>query len=302
MERELKIVAITGATGKIGSVVARKLLKNGLKVKAVGRNKDKLKILEDDGAEIYAGDITDSDFLTDIFKRSDSVFGMIPENQFTSDFYQDKLLKARSIADAVIKSEVKKMVVISAMGVSPPKGIGPSAANGAFEEMLKSIPELEVLVLRCAFLMENYFSIIPMLKYMGIHASPAKPDAAIPMISTRDIAEIAGEYLINDNYDGYKIVELAGPREYNHQEVTSIIGSAINKPDLKYVEISYEDFRKGIIEAGISENLAQDLVEMYKAINDGRVSKNFIRTKSNTTPMTFETFAREIFAPVYNQM
>ncbi|MGH8592768.1 MAG: hypothetical protein ACREX9_20820 [Gammaproteobacteria bacterium] len=39
--------------------------------------------------------------------------------------------------------------------------------------------------------------------------------------------------------------ELYGPRDYTHREATSILGAAIGKPDLVYVEFSYEDFRKG---------------------------------------------------------
>ncbi|MGH8592767.1 MAG: hypothetical protein ACREV3_02595 [Gammaproteobacteria bacterium] len=40
--------------------------------------------------------------------------------------------------------------------------------------------------------------------------------------------------------------------------------------------------------------MADAYVEMYTAINEGR-----IRNTSNTTPTTLEEFAREVFAPAY---
>ncbi len=60
---------ITGATGNTGSEIARKLLESGKKVRAIARDKNRLKSLEVLGAEIRQGSLDDSNFLTDHSKE-----------------------------------------------------------------------------------------------------------------------------------------------------------------------------------------------------------------------------------------
>jgi hypothetical protein len=100
-------------------------------------------------------------------------------------------------------------------------------------------------------------------------------------------------------FDGYIVRELLGPRDYTHREATAILGAAIGKPDLAYVEFSYEDFRKGLLGAGFSASVADAYVEMYTAFNDGRVQSTMSHDTSSTTPTTLEEFSREVFAPAY---
>jgi uncharacterized protein YbjT (DUF2867 family) len=56
-------ILVIGATGQLGSAVARQLLERGHHVRALGRNVDKLAALEARGAEIAAGDLLDAAFV-----------------------------------------------------------------------------------------------------------------------------------------------------------------------------------------------------------------------------------------------
>lgn len=191
------------------------------------------------------------------------------------------------------------MVALSSIGANLPSGTGPIVGLHDFEEMLKSIPKLSVVALRPAFFMENHLASIPLIKNAGINGSAARADVARAMIATRDIAAVAAEYLIAPAFDGYTVRELLGPRDYTYREATSILGAAIGKPDLAYVEFSYEDFHKGILGAGFSPSAADALVESTRAHNEGRIQSTVSRNESNTTPTTLEVFAREVFAPAY---
>ncbi|MFZ4563599.1 MAG: NAD(P)H-binding protein, partial [Bacteroidales bacterium] len=55
----MKKYVITGATGKIGKIVATELLAQGQSVTVIARNADKLKELADLGAIAMAGDSYD---------------------------------------------------------------------------------------------------------------------------------------------------------------------------------------------------------------------------------------------------
>lgn len=82
--------------------------------------------------------------------------------------------------------------------------------------------------------------------------------------------------------------------------MTRIIGKAIGKPDLPYVQFPYEEAEKAMVQMGISQDMAKGFVEMNKSINDGFAITGTPRTEENTTPTSFEEFA-ESFAAVYNQ-
>ncbi|HUY48243.1 MAG TPA: SDR family NAD(P)-dependent oxidoreductase [Streptosporangiaceae bacterium] len=52
---------VTGATGFLGSSLARRLLSHGARVRVLARSQEKAKPLADRGAQVVAGDITDRD-------------------------------------------------------------------------------------------------------------------------------------------------------------------------------------------------------------------------------------------------
>ncbi|MBC8069000.1 MAG: NAD(P)H-binding protein, partial [Deltaproteobacteria bacterium] len=58
------IITIMGATGNTGRAIANGLLASGKRVRAIGRNPDKLAELAALGAEIRTGDVADPAFLT----------------------------------------------------------------------------------------------------------------------------------------------------------------------------------------------------------------------------------------------
>jgi hypothetical protein len=52
---------------------------------------------------------------------------------------------------------------------------------------------------------------------------------------------------------------------------------------------------------GMSEPVADLLVEMTQALNSGKIRSLEPRTPQNTTPTSYETFATEVFAPAYQR-
>ena len=293
------LVAVTGATGNVGTALVQLLLQNGVRVRALARNRKKLTPLVVKGAEERSGDLQDTGFLVEALRGVDVVFAMIPEHSNVTDFLGDKRRTAANLAQAIRKACVARAVVLSAVGVDPPSGIGPAAANAEFEEMLRTLPGLSVVALRAAFLMENLVASIQIIKSAGINGSPMRADVALAMICTRDIASVATEYLSAPTFEGYAVRQLLGPRDYTYREATSILGASIGKPDLAYVEFPYEEFRKGLTAAGFSPNTVDAVVELFTALNEGRVQKMARRDALSTTPTTLEEFARDVFAPAY---
>ena len=83
-----------------------------------------------------------------------------------------------------------------------------------------------------------------------------EPDLQIPMIATRDIADVAARALKARDWTGVVVRELLGQRDLTYAEATRIIGAHIGKPDLQYVQFPYADFAASLVQMGISQNVA----------------------------------------------
>ncbi|MCZ6819653.1 MAG: FMN-dependent NADH-azoreductase, partial [Calditrichaeota bacterium] len=112
----------------------------------------------------------------------------------------------------------------------------------------------------------------------------------------KDIAPVAAEHLRKKDFSGKTAHELLGERDVTMNEVTKVFGEKIGKPDLRYVQFSPEDEKKGLMDVGMSDNASDQLVELSQAINDGIMAVN--RTAKNTTRTSIEEFAK-FFAQVY---
>jgi uncharacterized protein YbjT (DUF2867 family) len=288
---------ITGATGNIGGVIANKLLEQGKRVRAIARDAGRLQSLGAKGAEILSGSLEDDAFLTGAFQGATAVFAMNPPNLQAENLrrYQDRISQA--LASGLKQARISYVVDLSSVGAEVPKGTGPIAGLHAQEERFNQL-EAHVLHLRPAFFMENLLAAIPMIRHMGTNGLALKGDLAIPMIATRDIGVVAAEHLLRLDFTGKSIVTLLGQRNLTMQEATRILGAAIGKPDLPYVQFGYEDAIQGMVQAGLSPDVAGNFVEMARAFNEGLIAP-IARTPENTTPTSIEQFA-EVFASAYN--
>lgn len=296
----MSTIVITGATGNIGTALVHHLLERGHHVIAVSRASDKLNRLQAAGAEIHPVDITtDVAGLTTALRGADAAFLMIPPRFDAADFlaYGDGV--GANLEQAVRASGIKKVVQLSSLGGERPSGTGPIVTVHRLEERLNAIDGVDVLALRPTYFFENFFGSIGLIKGMGINGSAQKPEARIPMIATRDIAAYAAKRLHALDFSGKSAQELLGPREYSMAEATSILGTAIGKPELPYVPFPYPDAEQGMIGAGLSPSIAGLYVEMSRAVNEHGLFINVPRNAETTTPTTLEDWAGQAFAPAF---
>ena len=82
-------------------------------------------------------------------------------------------------------------------------------------------------------------------------------------------------------------------------EATAIIGKAFGKPDLQYVQLPAAQVRPGLLQFGMSGNMADLLLEMSESLNSGFIRALESRSPENTTAISYETFVKETFMPQY---
>jgi uncharacterized protein YbjT (DUF2867 family) len=288
------MITVMGATGHTGKAITEALLKVGEKVRALGRSEEKLAELGKAGAETLAGDAADAAFLTKAFRGADAVYTLFAPDLQSPNYHARQKQEGEAIVKAVRETGVRYVVFLSSLGADLEGGTGPIAGLHAQEERLKQLEGTNVLLLRPASFFENFYATLGLIKHQGINGGAIVPDLAVPMIATRDIADVAAKALQTRDWKGAVVRELLGPRELTYAEATRILGERIGKPDLKYVHFSYADMAKALVQMGFSENVAGLYVEMTRAINEGKIKSRAGRRPESTTPTRFEDFVGEL--------
>jgi uncharacterized protein YbjT (DUF2867 family) len=290
---------VLGATGNIGSVITKKLLEKGEKVRVVGRNAARLQQYVRRGAEAFVADIKDAEALTKALTGARAAFLMMPPGLTSPDYRAGQEVESYAISTAAKNSGLQYAVNLSSIGAQASAGTGPILGLHDSERKLNAVERLNVLHLRPAHFMENHLSAISMIQMMGTFGGALKPDLKIPMIATRDIGAHAAERLLKLDFSGKQTQELLGERDLSMTEVAAVISRGIGKPDLRYVQFSYEQVEQTLVQMGLSAKTAAYLIEMFQGLNNGIVAGLEPRSAANITPTSIETFVKEVFAPAY---
>ncbi len=290
---------ILGATGHTGSVVANSLLGQKKKVRVVGRDNKKLAAFTSRGGEAFTANVTDEKSLTRAFTGAEAVYAMIPPDIANDNYHGFQSLASNAIAKALESAGVKHAVTLSSFGADQAEKTGPIAGLHELESKLNLIKGLNVLHLRAGYFMENTLPQTGIIRNLGRMAGPVDVDVALPMIATKDIGAAAAEALLKLEFKGKQTQELQGQRHLNYKEVAVILGGVIGKAGLDYVRLPDDQVVQAMASMGMSKNFAELTVEMTNAINRGHVKTLEPRSGKNTTPTSYETFAREVFLPAY---
>ena len=295
------MVTIMGASGNTGGRTSELLLQEHEKIRALARSAGRLTRLKSSGAEVLTGDAGDAAFLTVAFRGADAVYTLLPPDPQSPDLRRKWDQQGEAILKAIRDSGVRYVVFLSSIGADLPQGTGPVAGLHAHEERLRMLKGVNVLIMRPAWFFENFYGILGLIRQRGINGGAIAADLSMPMIATRDIADVAARALKARDWTGVVVRELLGARDLTLAEATRIIGVRIGKPDLQYVQFPYADFAASLVQMGISENVAGLYAEMAQAFNAGKMKGREGRRPENTTPTRFEDFV-EVLGRAYEVM
>jgi len=135
---------------------------------------------------------------------------------------------------------------------------------------------------------------------MGIIGGNYGESAKLVLSNPSDIADAATDELINLNFKGKSIRYLVSD-EKTTDEVASILGAAIGKPDLKWINFSDADTLGGMLQNGLPADIAKNYTEMGAAMRSGEMASDYLKNKPAKFGRTiFESFA-PVFAAAYKQ-
>jgi uncharacterized protein YbjT (DUF2867 family) len=285
---------VTGSLGHISRPLAEKLIAENHDVTIITSKAERASEIEALGAKAAVGTVEDVEFLTNTFKGADAVYTMVPPFFGAADWKKHIAGIGENYSAAIKASGVKHVVNLSSIGAHMPEGCGPVSGLYFAEQALNSIEGLNVKHLRPGFFYENFFGNLGMIKHMGIIGGNYGERAKLVMAYTADIAEAAAEELLGLSFKG-KSTRYIISDEKSTDEVASILGKAIDKPDLKWVNFADADTLAALQQNGLPSEIAKNYVEMGSAMRSGEMAADYHANR----PQEFGRTKLDAFAPVF---
>ena len=285
---------------KTGSKIANLLLEKGKMIRVISRMENNVLPLHIRGAEMAIGDQADVAFLTKAFSGCRVVYLLIPPKMDTQDFRSYYNTMGDVAVEAIRASGVKKVVFLSSLGAELEAGTGPVVGLHDVEAKLEKLTQVDVVILRPGYFMENTLRNASLIKKQRINGNTNSPDVPVTMIATRDIAKKAAELLETSSFTGHTVVELFGDR-ISYKDATRLIGEAIGFPALPYVRFDEEDAVNSMMSMGVSENMARSFIKLSTAIEKGIIHPQYIDPLKPNTSTSYKDFVNEVFKPVYHK-
>lgn len=293
-------VAVTTPTGQVGSAVADFLLDFGgkIQVRLLGRRPDKLTWPIQRGAEAVIGSQEDIDYLCRATKGVNALFWATPPGYGSDNVRSFQKRLGAAGAKAIETNSISRVVNLSSIGAYLESGGGPISGLHDVEGLLNETA-CNIVHLRPGFFFENLLWQIESIKKWGRISLPLSASTRYPMLSTRDIGRVAAVRLTSTGWTGQIVQELHGPIDLNFREVAEILTEVLGRK-IVYIKCDREEMRDVLLKSAMSENAADLLLEMYEAVDSGRLRPTQPRSPETTTPTTLFEFAHDVILPLVN--
>jgi NAD(P)H dehydrogenase (quinone) len=280
--------AITGVTGKVGGAVARSLLAQAHKVRAVVRDAEKGRTWSAQGCDIGIASVEDAAGLTKAFQGTEGVFLMMPPDYDPESGFPQTHKAAAAIRQAIETARPGKVVFLSTVGAHV---MEPNLLNNAkiTEEMLRTT-SVPVALLRPAWFMENSAWDVEAAR-KGLILSFLQPlDHRIPMVATSDIARTAAE-LLDETWTGVRVIELEGPRRYSANDIAASFSDALERP-VRTEAVPHDQWEKLFRSQGMKNPIPR--IRMIDGFNEGWIDFESGEANSRKERTTLEAVLRSL--------
>lgn len=283
------MILVTGSTGNTGSEVVGELARRGAPVRALVRDAGKAAELFGADVQIAQGDYERPDTLEAAMDGVEAVYLVAPASP-------DMVALEANVIEAAKRMGVRRVVKHSALGAAPDSPIPVARWHGESERRLAE-SGLAYALLQPNFFMQNFLDFAPTIASEGAIYAPMK-DGRISMIDCRDIAAVAATVFTEEGHEGETYV-LTGPEALSFGQAAKKLSRVIGK-EVRYVDISPEQAKQAMVEEGMPEWFADDLVSAYQIFSEGHgaMINDVVARVAGREPRTFEEFACEA-APAF---
>ncbi|WP_316845094.1 SDR family oxidoreductase [Pedobacter psychrodurus] len=278
-------ILITGATGSVGSELAKQLAEKQIPFRALVRSLDQAEALKQlKGAELVKGDFKDELSVLKALKGIEQVF-------LLSNSSEDAESLQSHFVDAAVKSNVKHLVKLSQFAANLNSPVRFLRYHAVVEEKIKRTG-LQYTFLRPNLFMQGLLGFADAIKYQQKFFATAG-EAKISLIDVRDIAAVAVERLITADQDS-KVYDITGPEAISHQEIAEALSEVLHK-EIKYVNVSDDEMLVALVQFGFPEWQAAGLIEDYAhyARGEAAVISHAVQDVTGKSPRKFIDFVED---------
>ena len=288
-------MAISTPTGHIGHRLTGILLDEGADLVLMVRHPEKVQGFAQRGATILQGSLDDQDFLIEATMGTDALFWNTPPDYQSEDLraFQNRL--GKMAAQAIRENRIPRVVNISSIGAQQASGTGPVCGLYDVENLLGEACE-NVTHLRAGYFFENYLMGLDAMKARGEVLLPVSGEVRMSMIGTADVAQVAADQLLDTTWSGRRVIELEAPAQLSFAEAAEEIGKGIGRP-VQHMKVEEDDIRPLYMQFGLSDSVADVMLELYRAIESGLVVFEKEGATHLNTPTSLEEFARDVIRP-----
>jgi uncharacterized protein YbjT (DUF2867 family) len=186
-----------------------------------------------------------------------------------------------SLADLAVRRGVRRLVLLS--------GRGEKGAQRGEQALIDSGADWTIV--RASFFAQNFEDFMYESVIAGAFALPAG-DVAEPVIDAEDIADVATLALTDDRHIG-ELYEVTGPRLMTFTEMAAELSKAIGR-EVRYQAVSSAEFGAGLRAAGLSDDWADGLTDLFTEIMDGHNAhlNDGVQRALGRPPRDFADYAR----------
>jgi uncharacterized protein YbjT (DUF2867 family) len=292
----MKIV-VTGSLGHISKPLTIELVEKGHQVTVISRNPENQKEIEALGATAAIGSVEDMGFLTATFRGADAVYCMIPPNfaEINQVAYYSRI--GSNYAQAVTQSGVKRVVELSSYGAHLEKGTGFIVGSNRVEKIFDALEGVATTHIRPGYFYYNFFNFLKMIKFAGIMSANYGGEDKLAMVAPIDIAAAVADEIVTP-LSGRKVIYVASD-DRTCNDIATILGEAVGKPNLKWLTLTSEQMQKGLESNGVPTHIAFNLVELGEATHTGALREDYELNLPVMGKIKLTDFAKE-FAAAFN--
>jgi uncharacterized protein YbjT (DUF2867 family) len=278
--------AITGITGQVGGEVASNLLAAHQNVRGVVRDVSKGKAWAERGCKLVSADINDAAALTAAFKGVEGAFILVPPNFDPSPDFSEARTLAATLSSVLAAARPRRVVYLSTIGAQATR---PNllTQHTIIEQALRKLP-MAITFLRPAWFMENFTWDVAPAKNGAIQSFLQPLNKLFPMVATSDIGRVAAE-LLQETWDGQRVVELEGPRRVTPTEVASTFANILGRP-VRIEEVPRETWEALFKSQGMKN--PEPRVQMLDGFNEGWIEFEGKEAGSRKGKVGLETVLR----------
>ncbi|PYF96738.1 Uncharacterized conserved protein YbjT, contains NAD(P)-binding and DUF2867 domains [Georgenia satyanarayanai] len=273
---------VTGATGRVGSAVARHLLDHGAKVRVLVRRPAAAPEWAARGADVRVADLRDRAALAASLTGCAGFFTLLPFDLTAADPSAHAAAVVAATAAAVADARVPHVVVLSSGGADLAAGTGPVAGLHALEQALLA-SGATVTALRSGHFQEKVTDALDLVREQGVYpVLAASADVALPMGATRDLGAVAAGALLSPPASS-EAVDVLGPAT-TEREVAAVLAAALGR-DVDVVTVPEEAWVETLAGTGLPVPAAESLAELYRADKRGLLAPRGDRAVHLSTPI-----------------